>query len=104
MEARGKSTLLLRGYIRTWMFYSSIWVACEYDATKKPSVFVHQTVRYWANTDADRLLMLAVKYESKGGKYRKVPDSKEQNVYLVEYKEGNLGATILQLGLVCDVT
>lgn len=86
------------------------WVACGFkdewesfeDATKDEPIFVHQFLRYWANFETGRLLMLAVRYESEGGEYREVPDNTKQNVYIVEYREGDIADAVSRLKLVCN--
>ena len=86
------------------------WVACEFNdewgsfeaATREAPIFVHQYLRYWANFETGRLLMLAARYESEGGEYCEVPDNANQNIYLVEYKEGDIADAISRLKLVCN--
>ena len=86
------------------------WAACDYkdewksfeDAAKEAPVFVHQFLRYWANYETGRLLMLAVRYESECDEYCEVPDNTKQNVYLVEYREDDIADTVSRLKLVCN--
>lgn len=86
------------------------WVACEFkdewmsfeDATKNAPIFVHQSLRYWVNFETERLLMLAVRYESESGEYREIPDNTKQNVYLVENREGDISDALSRLKLVCN--
>ena len=88
------------------------WVACDFkdewesfgDTTKEGPVFVHQFLRYWANYESGRILLLAVRYESEGGEYCEVPDSAKQNVYLVEYKESDIAEAVSRLKLICNDT
>ena len=86
------------------------WAACDYkdewksfeEAVKEALVFVHQFLRYWANFETGRLLMLAVRYESECDEHCEVPDNTKQNVYLVEYREGDMTDTVSRLELVCN--
>ena len=72
------------------------------DISGKEPLFIHQILQHWINKDKSRLLLLAVKYQSKGSEHRKLPDSTEQQVYLVEYKEPELERAIKELGLSCN--
>lgn len=90
---------------------SSPWVLCSSkskgwqdfgDVSGKDPEFVHQYGHYWANFEKQRLLMLAVRYISKGSEYRKKPDNNIQNVYLVEYKEKDLQKALDRLSLKCE--
>lgn len=74
------------------------------DTASKTAAFVHQILVYWVNFEQDRLLLLAVRYESEGEKYRQVPEGSKQHIDLAEYREANVEEAINRLGLVCERT
>ncbi len=89
---------------------TSPWVECSDsknwesfgDVSGNEPLFIHQIAQRWINRDKKRLLLLAIKYRSKGVEPREHPDNDIQNVYLVEYKQPNLDEAILALGLTCN--
>ena len=88
------------------------WVPCYQklewqsfrDDTKVPPVYVHQLLLHWANYENNQLLLLGVRYVSKGTDYRNVPENNLQNVNLVEYQEVNVKDVVANLGLDCGRT
>lgn len=94
-------------------FYSeqvkSPWVRCyqkmewQYfgDVTQTPPAFIHQMLLHWADFENNRLLLLGVRYASESAVFRKRPDTKIQNVNLVEYHEVRVEDVVARLGLHC---
>jgi len=74
------------------------------DGTRKPPAFIHQMLLHWVNYESNRTLVLAVRYVSDGGAYRKLPDNQTQYVSLAEYQQVSVEDAISDLGLVCGHT
>jgi hypothetical protein len=85
------------------------WVLCEWsgpqwqnfeDAQQTPRVGVHQLLYMWINREANRTLMLSMRYYSAPSS-RIVPDNNAQKVLLVEYLTPDITRSINELNLRC---
>jgi hypothetical protein len=85
------------------------WVLCEWsgpewgnfiDATSKAPVRVHQLVYMWVNREANRTLMLSMRYYSAPDSLS-APDNDSQRVLLVEYMAPDIPSSIKDLNLRC---
>ena len=84
------------------------WSYCEWsgpewgnfiDAQGDTPYAVHQQIHMWVNREAQREIMLSMRYES--DQNTKAPDSNVQNIVLVEYMKSNVSDTIKRLKLRC---
>jgi hypothetical protein len=85
------------------------WVLCEWsgpewgnfiDATGKAPVGVHQLLYMWINREANRTLMLSLRYDSAPDSHS-APDNDSQSVLLVEYMAPDIPGLIKGLKLRC---
>ena len=72
------------------------------DVSGKTPRYIHYIRRYWVDFNKKRLLLLALRYYSKGSEGRENPDNNIQNVYLTEYEENDLPQAIAMLKIKCE--
>lgn len=84
------------------------WLLCEWsgpawhyfiDAQGDTPFAVHQQLYMWVNREAQREIMLSLRYLSEQN--ATLPDSDVQNVVLVEYMHANVAETVERLKLRC---
>ncbi len=87
------------------------WVSCTSDSENwqnfgdvsgKTPRYIHYIRRYWVDFNKKRLLLLAIRYYSKGSESREKPDNNDQNVFLIEYEDENLQQTTTMLKIKCE--
>jgi hypothetical protein len=87
------------------------WISCTSDSedwrrfgdvSGKTPRYIHQIRRYWVDFNKKRLLLLAIRYYSRGSESLEKPDNNIQNVYLTEYEEDNLQQTTELLKIKCE--
>ena len=71
------------------------------DSTTGKQILVHELKKYWANHEVSRLLILAVSYRSVEFNNMEEPNTKRQDVFLIEYRERGLGSALKRLKLDC---
>jgi hypothetical protein len=90
---------------------SGPWISCTSDSDGWQSFgdlsgnsprYIHQIRRYWVDFNKKRLLLLAIRYYSRGSDRRENPDNNLQNVYLTEYEDDNLQQTAEMLKIKCE--
>jgi hypothetical protein len=88
---------------------ASPWVHCDWgpewsrfgDVQGAASYTVHQQLHMWVNHEAQRTLMLSMRYRSPD-KCCEVPDNSLQHIMLVEYFGDDVEETIKRLELRCS--
>ncbi len=107
VEAEYPSTRVLDYYSKQ---ITDPWVSCTSDSedwqkfgdvSGKTPQYIHQIRRYWVNFKKKRLMLLAIRYYSKGAECREKPDTNIQNVYLTEYEDNDLQQTTTLLKIKC---
>jgi hypothetical protein len=107
-EAEYPSTLVLDYYSKQ---ITDRWASCTSDSedwqkfgdvSSKTPQYIHQIRRYWVDLKKKRLMLLAIRYYSKGADSREKPDTNIQNVYLTEYEDNDLQQTTTLLKLKCE--
>ena len=107
-EAPYPSTRVLDYYAKQ---ITAPWISCTSDSenwqkfgdvSRKNPRYIHQIRRYWVDLKKKRLLLLAIRYYSKGAESGEKPDTNIQNVYLTEYEDNDLQQTTTTLKLKCE--
>lgn len=87
------------------------WVTCQpsrpewqsfEDATGSQPRFLHQLIRHWISRDNKSLVTVALRYSSKGAKWRSEPDSDLQEVFVLKYLSLDAKVDVRLLGASCE--